>query len=90
MALHPEGVSSTEFFTRLAAHSVVASEATQNEKQDRSKTSSIMMVQLVRADNTELKSRIVINYWFRYLSGLDSVVEHGSTKRRRTSAAGAR
>ena len=49
MALHPEGVSSTEFFTRLAAHSVVASEATQNEKQDRSKTSSIMMV---RADNT--------------------------------------
>ena len=86
MALHPEGVSSTEFFTRLAAHSVVASEATQNEKQDRSKTSSIMMVQLVRADNHRLKSRIVIN-WFRFLSG---VVEHGSTKRRRTSAAGAR
>ena len=44
MALHPEGVSSTECFMRLAAHSVVASEATQNEKQDRSTTSSIMMV----------------------------------------------
>ena len=57
MALHPEGVSSTEFFRRLAAHSVVASEATQNEKQDRSKTSSIsiMMVSAEGATSCAVK-----------------------------------
>ena len=55
MALHLEGVSSTEFFTRVAAHSVVASEATQNEKQDRSKTSSIMTVSADSATSCAVK-----------------------------------